>query len=541
MNLHTFNNLNDNSSDLTDFKTFLHYSLSLYNSDTDLLISINPDTRCDYIEAIFEKCHEVCSPLFHRSSPYYFFGPTSSTFSDIQGLETIYPELNMNNTFWTTAIKYQCIISSLITLIHFNTSQKEITPYILCNKFKGNCYFSLLDEKILFIDKKELTFSSYKKTGKSAEYSSVSSNFINTFRTFYSNLSANEKRILGIKSEKRVFLFNADLIFRLYKVNKDDKLCKKINKFYENSNTSFSFNHYFELSTRLKENLVMQENSTALGYSFNRVDELLLRYKLERYYNFSLNSCIIESITNLSTTKSIYEPISFNSIPLEVLLTTFNLPNVFSRNGFFKFALYSFNNTGLNSSTFYRRNKDAGPMDFAETSPNEINHLTVWIDLYKKFTTFFSYIIFPIYERCFFIILKENLTHKHNIDFDFINEAIMLLKEYIDKNHDHILTYEGNEYKHKLPDNQLEYDKNCECTKELFGNQNSLIPKLQLKNASEINSLNVTLKNILIHENCIIHPKPSFSLNPEYLGFIPGESAHRKLMNLIVESLLNKY
>lgn len=447
----------------------------------------------------------------------------------------------MNKTFWSTSIKYQCIISALITLIHFNTSQIEITSYNLCNKLKGNCYFSLLDKKALSVDAKEITCSNYQKTGKSAEYSSVFSNFINTFKTFYSNLSTNEKIILGIKPENSFSLFNTDLIFRLYKANKDIKTHKKINKFYENSDTSFSWNHYFELSNRLKENLIMQENSTDTEYSFNRVDELLFQYKLERYYNFSLNSCIIESITNFPTTKSIYAPLSFSSIPLEILLTTFNLPNVFSRNGFFKFALYSFNNTELDNSTFYRRNNDAGPMDFTGTSQNEINHLIIWIDLYKKFTTFFSYIIFPIYERCFFIILKENLTHWHNVDFDFVNKAIILLAKYIDKNYDHILTYEGNEYKHRLPDNQLDYNENYKCTEKLFGNQDSLIPKLELKTASEIDSLNAVLKNILIHENCIVHPKPSFSLNPEYLGFILGESTHRKLMNLIVETLLNKY
>lgn len=85
MKLHIFDNLSDKSSDLSDFKTFLKYSLLLYNSDTDLLISEQPDADSEYIEAIFAKCHEICSPLFHRSRPYFFLAllvPHSPIYKD---------------------------------------------------------------------------------------------------------------------------------------------------------------------------------------------------------------------------------------------------------------------------------------------------------------------------------------------------------------------------------------------------------------------------------------------------------------------------
>lgn len=538
MNLYTFENLSDNSPELSDFKAFLQYSLHLYRSTDELLIQ-EANNGSEYIEAVFKKCHEICFPLFHKSRPYYFFGSSPYSYEETNSIETLYPSLNTNPEFWESAIKYQCIISALITLIHFNVSDLKISHYALCNKTNDHGYFSLLEKKILYIKEEKLMFSSYQKTGKSSDYNNLCSNFLKTFKTFTSKLTSDEKNILGIKSCNSIYLFNADLLYYLYKTNMSDNLYRKFNQFYINTNNSFDSEKYFKASNGLKEYLA-KENDT-----FNKVDKLLLQYKLERYYNLSLNGCIMESITNLSNIGNIHIPLSITSIPPEILLTTFNLPNVFSRNGFFKFALYSFNNHDLADNTFYTRNNDAGPMSYIEKSNNDTNNLITWLDLYKKFITFFSYIIFPIYERCFLIILKENLAHKHKQDL--VNSAISLLHQYLFENYDKILNFEGKRYKHQLPkeenseETMWEFDENYKFADKLFGNQNSFNPNLQFNTKLDKNNFNTHFQHILTYQNSIVHPNPSLSITSEYLGFFRETKFHRKLINLTIESILNKY
>lgn len=509
MNLHIFDDICDESTELLNFKNLLKYSLHLYNSCDDLIISEENYTDSAYIEAIFKKCYDICKPLFHRSSPYYFFGSPPSYLGEDK--ETIYANLYRDNSFWESAIKYQCIISSLITLIHFNSKELKISFYTLCNKFKGEGYFSLLNKNILFFDNRELKYKTYEKTNKSIEYSEKFSNFVKTFKTFCKYLTPSELNILGIESNSDIPFFNADLLFRLYDICKNTPVCKKFNRFYQNNDKLFSLDEYFQVSNALKDELLKKY------HSFNKVDKLLFQYKLERYYNFSLNNCIIESTTNFFK-----ESDFLKFIPLEFLLFTFNLPNVFSRNGFFKFALYSFNNKEFKSSTFYKRNDDSGPVNFVEIPESNTSNLINWLDLYKKFITFFSYIIFPIFEHCFFIILKDNLTYKQSKDFDFINKSIDLLSQYITEHYDDILKYNRDEY-------------------NLFGNEEFLIPKISFTEKNEKNNLNLVFKNILVKENSIIHPNPPIPLTPEYFNFIPQEKFHRKLMNLIVESTLSKY
>ena len=46
-------------------------------------------------------------------------------------------------------------------------------------------------------------------------------------------------------------------------------------------------------------------------------------------------------------------------------------------------------------------------------------------------------------------------------------------------------------------------------------------------------------QKMLIKQNNIIHPAPSLLLNPDYLGFSPGNIYHRQLMNLAIDSIMN--
>lgn len=299
MNIHIFHNFDDDSSELSDFQAILKYSMQLYNSTDDLLISEKSDAS-SYIEAIFKKCHSICFPLFHKSRPYYFFGASPYSYSEINSLETIYPDLNINANFWETAIKHQCIISTLITLIHFTAKDIEVdSGYTLINKLKGNGYFSLLDKEILYFDTdtKKLKLSKYTKTNNSANFANESSNFNKTFKTFSSGLTDNEKDTLGIKAENNFSFFNTDLLFRLYDAGKTNGKYKKFNQYYNSTDKSFSTEDYLEASSKLKE-LITNTNSS------NKADELLLQYKLERYYNLSLNNCVIKSIINLHEMKN---------------------------------------------------------------------------------------------------------------------------------------------------------------------------------------------------------------------------------------------
>ena len=76
---------------------------------------------------------------------------------------------------------------------------------------------------------------------------------------------------------------------------------------------------------------------------------------------------------------------------------------------------------------------------------------------------------------------------------------------------------------------------------KLFGNQNSFNPNLQFNTKLDKNNFNTHFQHILTYQNSIVHPNPSLSITSEYLGFFRETKFHRKLINLTIESILNKY
>lgn len=539
MNLHFFQDLSDNSPEISEFKTLLKYSLCLYDTPEELLpyqLSFpchNADCISSYIDAIFNKCHSICKPLFDKSHPYYFFGsPKSYTQTDIA---STYSNLFFYPDFWETAIKYHCVISSLHTLLYYFSKDITLSSYKFCNHFQGKGYFSSMQAGILFInDKQELTLLRHKKSGYSGEYASASSNFPKTFKTFAgefiepedakpgskskSKLSKLEKAVLGIKSKNNFAFFNSDLLYYLYYTSKVCTKCKALKNFYEENDIPFSFQKYFDIAEVMESGL-----TDRLILSSDKVDYILLKYKFERYYNFSLTDCIIKFLVNFSNEHSSF---TINSIPVEILSATFNLPNVFSRNEFFKYALYSFNNARLEDSTFYKRNQDTGPIFTVGTPTNHNNRLIIWLDLYKKFITFFSYIIIPIYERCFFIILKEHLSLKKT-DVNFMQESIELLHQYILSHIDDI----------------LEFKDQGELAK-VFSDSNSSISDVFSKSPltkHQKQVINIVTKELLINQDNIFHPAKHMPLSSKYFGIISNENYHRKLMNLVVQSVLEQF
>ena len=252
------------------------------------------------------------------------------------------------------------------------------------------------------------------------------------------------------------------------------------------------------------------------------VDSILFKYKTERYYNFSFTHCIVNMLLKFSDKN---ENFSIDSIPWEFLSTCFYLPNVFSREAFFKFALHSFNNERLEDSIFFKRHQDTGPTIFVDDPTADGTRLLTWLDLFRKYNIFFSHIIFPIYEKCFFLLFKDSLFMNMNFDScnSFLFKAIDILHAYILTHSDEIIGKEDSDG--SLP-KLLQTD----------GFQNDEILKLDI---ADQKAAALLTQKMLLKQNNIIHPAPSHLRNSDHLGFSPGNTYHRQLMNLTIDSIMN--
>ncbi len=515
MKLHIFDNIADGSKEIADFRSLLDDSLHFNYKVPDLTYDHN---NTSYIDTIFGICDSICHYLFHIKGAYNFFGSPDSSVPDIQ-----YPDLCFSSDFWLSSIKYHCVVSSLYTFLYFLLKDMPISFYKLFIHAQGLGYFALIEQRLLYKENNSLRFKPHVSSGNGVlstpmYFKDDLSNFRKTYSRFYDKLSKNEQAILGYNPKDHSFsCLNLDLNYRLWEVRKELFHYRNPKIGCSKKSLIISYKEFLSHAKILREHL----NESSSVYYPNIVDSIIFKYKVERYYNLSFTDCIVTMLLNFSNQN---DNCSIDSVPWEILSTCFYLPNVFSRETFFKFALHSFNNICLEDSIFFKRYQDTGPMSFLGNSTSNNTRLLTWLDLFRKYNIFFSHIIFPIYEKCFFILLKDSLTQDISHDDNaFLFKAIDILHNYISI-HSRAITGQDN----KDPDiaNLLQTD----------GFQNSETFKIDPSDQKEAALLT---QKMLIKQNNIIHPVPSPLLNPDYLGFTPGNIYHRQLMNLAIDSIMN--
>lgn len=511
MNLHFFDYISINSKDLLEFKSILKHTFYF-----DLDIAIN---RCkilqespknsNIIDDIFLECDNLCKPIFHKDS-FYFFGFHNSKSNQFC------TSISRNPDFWKTAIKYHCVISSLYTLLHYQLRKYEITSYRLINDIKHLGYFSLINKQILSINQDMSIKINRVKNGNEdyIDRSDKCANYSKTYRNFYENLDFKEQKTLGMSLKKNritSLLLNTDIIYRLIELRSEGGINKKFHQFYQENNENFSCNDYFKVSQKLQNILNTRKDDDDI------VDQILLQYKMERFYNCSLTYCIIKSLLDFSHKQDL---LTLDSFPLEILELAYRLPNTFSRNDFFIYALYSFQNDYLSDSIFNNGRNNLSPFaKHTNPTPDRIRLIT-WLPLFQQFMLFFTTVVFPLYERCFFLLLQS--TQKYKSVNSYVSNSINMLYNYL-KNHAQYL------YENKI--DSLDLPENFRKLK---------ISQIETDNKVELQTLDLLTKKILIKQNNIFHSVPYPHFNADFFGFSSSkQEGHCKLMLLLIDSILN--
>lgn len=518
MKLTIFDDYSNSSNEILEFKNIWKYSLYFQDISAQNLLK---NSENQIIDKLFEHCHSLCESLLSsKKYSYRFFGSWTNRHLDQFFL---YRELSYENSFWESALKNQCVISALYTLLHhrLNNTKENFSYYFYGCHAQGMGYFSLKEKKIITDfdmprkkrqhNKKDAKPNMHQKelqrNDNVPDPSDLSSNFTKLARKHIKRLSEHEQSILGC-SPTQISLFNSDVFYKMYLIR--DKYYK-LKKMYE-EDSLFSYENYLELLD------FINNPSYCDGFkkkNIDIVDDILLQYKTERYYNFSLTECVLKSIVRFSASNK--TTFTLNTIPMNLLKTVFLLPNVFSRNDFFKFALHSFLNNSTNSNFFsMRKSLPAAAYEIKGVEPSLYQTL-IWLDLFRKFILFFSTIVFPIYEKCFFLLLKDYLDLKGNSNFE--TKAISILHDYI----------KTNAFSMKNP---LATVQNKNLIEQPY--------KIKHKTNVEFESINTLAHNLLLEQNSIFKPSMT-AFNDPHRTFTPSSNAHRDLMNVMIDSIINNF
>ncbi|MFT4105516.1 MAG: hypothetical protein QM657_07140 [Lacrimispora sp.] len=239
---------------------------------------------------------------------------------------------------------------------------------------------------------------------------------------------------------------HSDLFYKL--INTDLRDLKNILKLYD-SNYTYT-KKSIKTNWKIAENFHNQltpidwNDPEAISSSNNITDDLYMTYKMENIFGLELASCIAQNINQLKRHKKPY-PDGINEVKILALIS--RLPNIFSRNLYFQYAIEALWGSREAKGTFF---KDIlNPESAADQGVKSPFNFHDWLIEYQKFSIFFSDFVFPIYEWYFLSILLKTASH-HKVE-DQISTLQNLLSEYIAQNYSQIIHQSYKNYKFLLP------------------------------------------------------------------------------------------
>lgn len=509
MNLLIFKDLSENSGEIAEAIRLLQYSLHLnFNNHPP----VQPD-----INSVFSVCHDICKPLLGDNLNFFGNNIADINCTPEESLKMLYENFR-DNDFWITAIKYHCVISSLFTLRSVFLKDNFISSYQLKVHAKESGFLTLKKKGYL----ESNCFKRYISGDETIKenFSSDCSNFKTMFKTFYNGLTSQEQEALHYDSkEARFSLENSDYVYRIFK----NRQCfNQLHKYYINDilKAPKDYTEFF-----FKNVVNFSDSFYADSNEANVVDQILLAYRTERYYNLSLTTELYSRLLKLFSEK---KNGSFKMPDTSILSTCFTLPNVFSRNLFLSYAFDSYDNTHLDENTFYYRNKNAGPVSYVSSASLGIDRHLTWVNLFKSFHLFFSSVIFPIYEKCFFILLKEAFDLK-SICPDNSVQLMDTLNNYILENSHDILSGGFSSSKTR---NHLAEDLSVNIMAPQMPNSKIILSR------DDTVRFNLILKDIIATQSNLIHFRDAPLFNSDYFGMQLATDEHNSLLTLYVNSAL---
>lgn len=519
MNLTVFSDISPSSEKIAAFKTLLTHTFHFsYPNDFKHLAEFKKnESSC--IDYIFNECHAICAPILGEKQVNYYFGADYFGHARSDEEHNRYAGLNYyTEEFWIPSIKYHCIVSALSTILSLQTSNVSLSRYALTNHFRGVGYFTARDAELISDDNNLINSNSYIKTDESATFGSNSSNFNRLNERFIKQLEADhEMKTLGyrtINDEPKISLFNSDMYFRLYGSRK--LLSKHKHRDFYIGDTLYSFKKYMDYSSELSKEI------ERCCYNMDIVDDILLKYRIERYYNFSANQTLMTTIFNCYRNGDIT---SMHDIGIHNLLPFFELPNVFSRDIYLKFAMDSIHNNIYNFSCFYTRRRPGTALHKHYESDTSNRRFDTWLNLFNTFIQFYSKIVFPLYEKCFLTRLLDYVYGSNPTNSQFENENILigLLHDYIKDHAQSILT-----------NNACKYLEDCRTDEKQVWNHS-----LDSCSKQEALALDSLINELLHKQNNIIHPTSRDELDStNIINTNSKQMYHERLMNLLIESIL---
>lgn len=408
-----------------------------------------------FIQKILDQTQECCSKLFGYEPTIHhnFFGlPSSKCRGNLVRLE-FFPSLVDSKASKKASINRSLRINEMIlqdsvmsayhALLTEFLSSTKMKSYTLNNHFQKMGFYGALQGNYIHIEKNKIklnfqrshTYSSSKSA--SSEASVLNKTLENRF-----SVAADFTNFLyeGAGNSKQYFLQYITLCNSLKRVSP-----AVLKRLHSKEITSSTLESFFDALKSLTDELTPPLSSSALSSSpfsacnYNIVDGMYQYYLAEKIYNHNLFASLLLNISRIKKQQN-YD---FEKNTLEVLSSCRKLPNPFSRTFFLCYAFECIDDA-FNSYQDYWNYHNINERNTVVKSVNKDKpgfHFDKWLLQFKRFVTYISDHIIPIYDWCFVSMLLNAIEacYPNDTHLSHLQKALNLLAQYITQNYQKFL------------------------------------------------------------------------------------------------------
>lgn len=432
------------AQNIIKYTLLLDYKVPIVQADSEM-----------FIQKILDQTQECCSKLFGYEPMIHnnFFGLPSSKcrgnlvrldfFSNPVDSKTSKKASTSRSLRIHEMILQDSVMSAYHALLTEFLSSTKVSSYTLNKYFQKMGFYGALQGNYIRIEKNKIKL----KFPRSNTYSSSNSR----------NSKASD---LNDAFERR-FLVATDFTNFLYEGTGDSKqyflqyitLCNSLKRvspavlkhLHSNEITSSTLESFFDALISLTDELTPSLSSSALSSSpfstcnYNIVDGMYQYYLAEKIYNHNLFASLLLNISRIKKQHN-YD---FENNTLEVLSSCRKLPNPFSRTFFLRYAFECIDD-GFNSYQDYWNYHNINERNTLVKSVSEDKpgfHFDKWLLQFKRFVTYMSDHIMPIYDWCFVSMLLNAIEacYPNDTYLSHLQKALNLLAQYITQNYQKFL------------------------------------------------------------------------------------------------------
>lgn len=426
----TFFSLASNAQERIDALNTIRYTLLLpYN-----VPKLNKDSN--FIDSLMYKCHECCRGLFsnNKQTSYYFFFGRSREVMPFPlyylNYEPVPVDLDIatKDIGFHTMIMQHCIISTYHAILTELLNEEMVKSYSIANDIKNQGFYTLYKRGDISIQERNIQFNKHIK--ESSPKSSNASCFNGLTQT---HIKVLPKVMDFLTTRSTEDFFNYKLQFASL-VNTINNI--KVSVFKTLSpKTKKPIHDILDIIEDLTRSMNPFNKNT-----LNSVDNLYQYYLIERLFNFNLFYGLLKNIKRIEeqTTYRLCDPEI-----LSVLLCCKNLPNVFSRQYFLKYAFDHIYDKPDSFSNFWHTQDlfRANTLMSSTRKTRTYFQFTQWLEQYELFMNYMAKFVIPIYEWCFINMLLTVIEDKYPGEehFFYLNKAIDFLTDYMNEHCRNIL------------------------------------------------------------------------------------------------------